>query len=738
MCGGMHQNRLKAKIDQGLRHQRAGRLDQAAKTYRQILSDDPRQPDALHLLGVIAQKMGNLEDAVELIAESLRLKPTNVSAMNNLAGVLHAQRRLPEALEFYDAAIEASPREAYLRCNRSNVLKDLGRFREAIEGYMSALELDPRSAPALSNLGIVYNECGEWEAAAVCYRRALALNPRSYEAHSNFGVLLREQGQLEEATKHLQQSIVLNPQSDAAFTNLGAALKDLGQATEAIACYCRALELNPRSHFAMNNLGTLLKDAGRFAEGTGCFEKAIALQPNFHLAHNNLGSALCELGRAREAAECFRRAIALKPAYHHAFSNLLFTLNYLGDTDRAALFAEHRRFDEFYGEPLRARIQPHANVPDPARRLRVGFVSGDLREHPVAAFIEPVFARHTAAAFEFFCYSNFPKRDAVTERLRSAVEHWRDVAGWSDEALADAIRQDGIDILVDLSGHTAHNRLLVFARKPAPIQVSMIGYMQTTGLSAMNYRVTDERLDPPGANDEFNTEKLIRLPAGAAPFQPPADCPPVNELPALTNGFVTYASFNNLAKVSPEAVRAWAKILLAQPDARLLLVGRAGNSLRADFAAQGIAADRVEVIDRLPLQDFLALHHRVDFLLDTFPYNGGTTTLLALWMGVPLVTLVGEGTVARTGASILQGVGLSRLVASNIEEYVNVAQAATADLPALADLRASLRGKLRPLLEDPTIFTGQLESAFRDIWQKWCANVDRLAKPASACSSAHA
>lgn len=718
----MHQSCLQNKIERGLRLQRAGDLDQAAKTYRQILSDDPRQPEALHLMGVLAHKLGNLEDAVELIAESLRHQPNNVSAISNLAGVLQAQHRLPEALDFYHAAIEASPSEAYLHCNRSNVLKDLGRFDEAITGYLHALHLDPESEAAYSNLGIVLKECGEIETAGNYYRRAIALNPKSHEAHSNLGVLLLEQGKCQEAAQHLELAVTLNPKSDAAFSNLGIAYKDLGRIVEAIGCYCRALELNPRSHFATNNLGSLLKDAGRFVEASGCFEKAIALQPDFHLAHNNLGSVLCELGRAHEAVACFRRALELKPSYHQAFSNLLFSLNYLGDTDRATLFAEHRRFDECYCEPLRPLIKPHTNQRHPDRLLRIGYVSGDLREHPVASFIEPVFARCTRADFEIFCYSNHPTRDAISERLRSQVEHWRDVAGWSDEALAEAIRHDRIDILVDLSGHTARNRLLVFARKPAPIQVSMIGYMQTTGLSTMDYRITDERLDPTGVTDAFSTEKLVRLLAGAATLEPPADCPEIGGLPALTNGHITFASFNNLAKVTPDVLSTWAKVMHAVPGSRLVAVGRAGSPVVRTLSELGIAEDRIEMLERQPLRDYLALHQRVDFFLDTFPYCGGTTTLLAMWMGIPFVTLAGETPTSRAGAGLLNGVGLgNELIAESEMEYVVKAVNAVSNLPQLAEWRATLRPRLAPLLDSGAGYVRELEFHFRAMWRDWCA-----------------
>ncbi len=708
-------------LEEGLRHHQAGRIEEAVKNYRQILSADPRQPDAMHLLGVIAQTVGRLDEALELISESLRINPSNISAMNNLAGVLKDQARYEDAAGFYEAAIEADPNSAYLHSNLGNVLQQLGRGDEAANCHRRALELDPQSYAAHCNLGAVLKEQGHLAEASEFYRAAIALNPQAHEAHVNLGVVFKEQAKFAEAEASFMQALAIQPESDAALTNLGATFKEQGRLPEAIGSLRLALRINPRSHFALLNLGNALKDAGDFVEAGECLRHAIALKPNWHLAHSNLGTVFNQLGQAEHAAECFRRALELKPDYHPAHSNLLFTLNYLPGTDRAALFAEHRRFDTQFCQGFPDLISLHQNTIEPERRLRIGFVSGDLREHSVAHFIAPVFTRHDAAAFEIFCYANQTVSDGVTTRLRETVEQWREVAGLSDEELADAIRRDRIDILVDLSGHTARNRLLVFARKPAPIQVSMIGYMQTTGLSAMDYRITDEHLDPTGVSDPFNTEKLIRLPAGAAAFQTPIDSPRVNELPALSNGHVTFASFNNLAKVSPAAVAAWAEILRRQPNAQLLVVGRAGNSLQSDFEKHGISADRLDFRDRLPMREFLELHHQVDFLLDTFPYNGGTTSLLALWMGVPMVTLAGEGTVSRTGAGILQGVGLSRLVASSVEEYVTLAVSETSGLAALATLRQSLRAKLLPSLEDPGIFTSQLEGAFRDIWRKWCA-----------------
>ena len=708
-------------IAEGLRHHQAGRLEEAAKNYRQILTEDPEQPDALHLLGVVAGSIGQLDEAVALISQSLRVNPSNVSAINNLAGVLKDQARFPEAIEFYEAAIAAAPSESYIHSNLGNALRDAGRLEEAATCHRRALALSPDSYAALSNLGSVLDAQGRLAEAVECFRRALQLNPDSHETHVNLGVTLKREGRLAEAEECLRRALDLQPRSDVALANLGSLMLQQGRVEEAFVTLELALSVNPRSVVALINMGNVLKDMGRFTAALECLEAAVQLAPRSHLAHNNLGTVLNELGRAAEAAECFRRTLALQPDYHWAHSNLLFTLQYLPGIDRADLFAEHRRYDEKYARALTDTAMPHRNAPDPNRRLRIGYVSGDLREHSVAFFIEPVLAAHDRAQFEVFCYANQVGNDTMTARLRALVPHWREVASLSDDALADRIRRDEIDILVDLSGHTARHRLLTFARKPAPIQVTMIGYMHTTGLSAMDYRITDVTLDPPGTSETFNTEELIRLPAGAATFRPPAACPPVNDLPALTSSGVTFGSFNNLAKVTPEVLATWAKILTALPGSRLLVVGRGGNAVKPAMEAHGIAAERIETIDRQPLRHFLALHHRVDLSLDTFPYNGGTTGLLAIWMGVPFITFDGGQTTGRAGGGLLRPIGLSQLIATDPEDYVEKAVQAASDLPRLAEWRRTLRDRIAPLLGGGEAYTCQLEAAFRDKWRTWCA-----------------
>lgn len=752
------------QLQEALSLQRAGRLEEAAKIYRAVLADDPQQPTALHLLGVVALDFGNLEDAIELISGSLRIDPNNVSAINNLAGVLKAQGRFEDAIEFYQAALALAPERDPIHNNLGNVLRESGRYEEAIGSYRQALALNPDSYEANLNLGVLLNDRGLPADAIHCFERALAINGQSVEARVNMGISWRAQRQWAQAEDCFTEALKLDLKCDAAHNNLGSLLNARGWGHEAIACYWRALEYNPKSHLALNNLGNALRDQGRLSEALACFEQSLKLQPDSalalnnrgnvlkdlgqlaeasesfeqslqrkpdsYLAYNNLGTVHNELGRAAEAAKCFRRAVELKADYHEAFSNLLLTLNYLPEVDREARFAEHRRFDAMYCEPLRGLIEPHANAPEPERRLRVGFVSGDLREHPVAFFIEPVFAKYNPERSELFCYANHLVDDAASTRLKNLVQHWEHVAWLDDNELAAMIRRDRIDILVDLSGHTARNRLLVFARKPAPIQVGMIGYMQTTGMRAMDYRITEERLDPTGLTERFNAEELIRLPHGAAPFCPPQDCPSVNALPALSNGYITFGSFNSLAKVTPDVVEAWARVLKAVPSSRFIAVGRTGNSLRLALESHGVAGERLEILDRLPMQEYLQLHYRVDFLLDTFPYSGGTTNLLALWMGLPFVTLAGASTAGSVGAGMLRGIGLAELVAEDVDLYVGAALHAVIDMARLAEWRQSLRSRLEPLIGDGSHYTRQLERAFRAMWQRWCSENDPLKLPA--------
>lgn len=696
-------------------------LEMTAEDCRQKLQANPDHAPALHRLGRLARETGQHEEAVALIFRSLEVNGENVAAIIDLAEILTEMGKNDEALDFYGAALEAAPHDAAIHVKVGVALARGGKVDAAEAALEKALKLNPQSAAAHGNLGWLHQLRGDLTEAIASYRQAKRLSPDSEQIMSNLGGCLVQSGQLEEAMGVLTRGITKFPRSAEAHSNLAAAYTGVGRKEDATRTAWKAVELNPRSSNALNNLGNALKAQGEYDQAIGCFSKAQQLDPHGFITYGNLGATLSEMGRSADALACLRKALELAPGNATTFSNYLLTLNYQPDVPRDTLFAEHQRFETQFAARLATSAAPHANDPQPERKLRIGYVSADLRDHPVAGFVEPMFATHSAENFEVYCYASHRVSDAVTERLRKYVPHWRNVAGLTDSELAERIRKDQIDILIDLSGHTAGNRLLAFARKPAPVQVSMIGYMQTTGLSAMDYRITDENMDPTGTTEAYSSEKLVRLAAGAATFRAPMDSPEVNELPALTNGYVTFASFNNLAKVTPEVIAAWAEILKTVPTSRLVVVGRSGAAVQQALTEAGVQPERLRMVERLPMQDYLKLHQEVDIMLDTFPYNGGTTTLLAAWMGVPYVTLAGTTPVARAGTNLLRGLGLSQLSATDPIGYVYRAVTAANDLPTLAKWRAGLREKLIPMLGDGTAHIRELEAAYRAMWRTWCA-----------------
>jgi predicted O-linked N-acetylglucosamine transferase (SPINDLY family) len=434
-----------------------------------------------------------------------------------------------------------------------------------------------------------------------------------------------------------------------------------------------------------------------------------------------------DMGRAREALEQFAVAMSLAPRNVVTHSTYLATLNYMGHLEPGAVFEAHRKFGERF-EPTVRRLPPAARPAgdDATRRpLRVGYLSPDLRTHAVAHFIEPVLAHHDRAAVESFCYHDSPIVDAVSRRLQSLAAHWTHAFGMSDDALAQRIQQDGIDILVDLAGHMGNERLLLLARKPASVQATWIGYPNTTGLTSIDFRITDALADPPGMTESLHTEQLVRLPECFSCYQPPADTPPVASLPALRNGFVTFGSFNNIAKMTPQVVQVWARILQRVPQARLTLKTKVLRSpsmqtlVRGAFAAHGVAGERLTLLGNdASVREHFDRCNAIDVALDPFPYNGTTTTLDALWMGVPVVSLAGRSHVGRVGVSQLSNLGLSELIARDEDDYVEIAARLAGDLPRLAALRSGLRERLRasPLMDAPR-FTRHLEAAYRSMWQ---------------------
>ena len=706
-----------------IQHHQNGRLQAAEQIYRQILAAEPQHADALHLLGLLAHQAGKPAEAAACYRRALDLKPNFAEGQVNLGIALQEQGQFDAAAACHRRALELKPDYADALGNLGVVLMEQGKLDEAAACWRRALELKPGYAQAHNNLGVVLKEQGRFAAAAACYRRALELEPGYAQAHNNLGVALKEQGKLDEAVACCRRALELNPRYAHAHNNLGVALKEQGNLDEAVACCRRALELEPDFVAAHNNLGNALKELGRLDEALACYRHALELNPDYAEAWNNLGNVLKDQAKLDEAVAAYRRALELDPRYTQAHSNLLFALQYCPEAAPAALFQAHAEYDRRHAAPLKA-VAKHETASGRRQRSRLGFVSADLGRHPVGYFLVRVLECLGPAGQETICYSDRVLKDDLTHRLQAAATLWRDAIGWSDEQLAEQIRADRIDVLFDLAGHTAHNRLLVFARRPAPLQVTWAGYVGTTGLQTIDYLLADRYEVPPGA-ERYYQERLLRMPDGYVCYDPPDYAPAVGPLPALNDGSVTFGCFNNPAKVTAQAVEVWSRILHRLPGARLVLKFKCWDDrglarrFTEMFAAHAIDPGRLEFLGYSPHAQLLAEYNRIDLALDPFPYSGGLTTCEALWMGVPVVTCPGETFAGRHSLSHLSNVGLTETIAQDLDDYVERAVSLAGDLPRLAALRTGLRPRMAasPLC-DGQRFVANLVSVLLKAWEQ--------------------
>ena len=648
-------------------HFEHGRADAAGAICEAILADAPDDAAALHLLGLVAGQNGDAARAIDLIGQAVRLDPA----------------------------------EGLYQLNLANALRVAGRTEDALPHYV----------------------------------RAAMLSPERYAAWLNLGQLRAERGEAKEAIAALRRALQVAPGNGAARLALASALLDAVKSSpdgatasaEAVSLLEAAWEETPEPSRAGFLLSKALANGSRWTEAVAHLEALTAAHPEIAELHNTLANCYSRLGRAVEAIREYRATFRLAPDFHHALTSVLGTLNAVPDVSREDVLAAHREWAESVAAPLYPGPRRFANSRDRERRLRVGYVSPDLRRHPVGTMFAPILERHDPARIETFCYYNYPRADLMTERMRRAAHHWRDIAALDDDAVARLVEQDGIDILVDLVGHTQHTRLPVFARKPAPVQVSWLGYFNTTGLATMDYFVTDPTSSPAGQDAGF-VEKLVRLPATRFCFEPPEYMPEVNALPAARHGCVTFACLNNIAKLNTGVLDLWARILKAVPDSRLLLQASAlGDPLfqrhfRAAAERHGIPSERIEFRRFVPVEQAALTYHEVDVALDPFPFCGGMTSLDALWMGVPVVTLPQAMIAGRQTASMLVNLAMPELIARDEADYVAIAVDLARDRNRLAAIRSGLRERFRnsPLVAYER-FTRDLEDAYRAMWHAWVA-----------------
>ncbi len=745
-------------ISQGMRHHQAGQLAEAERIYRQVLARDPQNAHVLHLLGTVALQVGNLPAAVELLSAAVQLQPRRAEFHANLAEAHRASGNLDEALAGNRQALALQPDNLLAQANLGFTLQQSGDVDAAAGCFENVLRATPNDVDILIALGELERGRGRHCRAEQCFRHVLAVAPHKARASVGLGLTYYQQRRLVEARQAFEAAIAAQPDFVDAHVNLGTVLRELHHPVDAERAYREAVRLHPRLSAAYFGLGALLDQCDRYGDALGCLLQAVKLDPKSADAHStlartylnldriddaiaaalvaieldprrasaycNLGNGYRALGRIDDAISAYRTALHIGPQDPYTYSNAVYTLNLRSRQTPDELFAEHCAWGELLADPLTRLAAAHGNDRSPGRRLRLGYVSAHFCNHAVNFFSEPLLAAHDHQQFELFCYSNGSRHDDANARIQSCADHWREIGPLGDDEAAQLIRDDQIDLLVDLSGHIAGHRLLVFARKPAPVQVTYLGYQNTTGMQAMDYRLTDDWSDPPGT-DAFYTEKLLRLPEAFFCYRPSPDAPPVGELPALASGHVTFGSFNNFAKVTPATLDAWAKILAGVLHSRLVILAHNAPSLHESllnrFAGQGIEPGRVHIVNRCPRPEYLTRIAAVDIALDPFPFNGHTTTCDALWQGVPVITLAGKNYASRFGSSAHNVLGLTEWIAASVEQYVETATALARDLNRLARLRGELRSRMAAsTLLDGATFARRVEAAYRAMWIDWC------------------
>jgi predicted O-linked N-acetylglucosamine transferase (SPINDLY family) len=699
-----------------------GQLDQAKIGYKKILKKRPNHVDALRRLGICEHQTNDSSSAERLLRRALLADPRSAEARCDLGIVLGALQRPDEALACFDDLIAMKPDFAEAHFHRGNLLLGLRRFTEALASFDEAIAIDPRHLNALNNRGNALHELGRFADAIACYDRVLTFQPACAPAIVNRGAAFKDLRQAEKAIAEFDLALAIDPNHIAAWVNRGETLLVLRRLDEALASFDGALSINPQIALAWLGRANILMLTGKLADSAAACERALAIEPNSPKALIQLGQYHALKSDAEAAIACFDRALALKPDEGAALSLRIFTMDFSVDGTFATHQAARSDWWRNVGSKISGnRLPQRENDRDPSRRIVLGYVSADFRQHSAAYTFRPVLMNHVKTNFEVICYSGSPTEDPVTASFRQLADRWRNVLQWSDDQLVDCIQADKVDILIDLSGHTEGNRLHVFARKPAPIQVTAWGHATGTGLSTIDYLFSDPVSVPPEVRDLF-AEQIYDLPCAITIEPPPAGLRS-SEPPVIANGFLTYGVFNRVSKFSNAAISVWARILQSDLTSRLLIKDHTLDNasvqtmLLEKFASHGIAPDRICLMGSTSREEHLATYRRVDICLDPFPQGGGVSSWEALHMGVPVVAKLGNAFPKRLAGAILSAIELSDWVAADDDQYVEIA------LRSTADRLRTIRHELPDLIDrrcGPTAYTGAVEQAYRTMWEKHC------------------
>jgi predicted O-linked N-acetylglucosamine transferase (SPINDLY family) len=702
---------------------RAGDYQRAANIYEQVLSSEPTNNEGLFMMGVIFSTMKQFDKAEKFIkAAASQNTALSFFQYKVLGDVLRSKGNTEEAIESYKRAISLKPDFVEGMGNLASMFLAAGRLDEAAHYNHKVLALNPDYVLGLYNMGAIYELQGKFDDALKYYERALSLKPDITLALSGMGRMLQRANKPDQALEYFKKSIKITPTAEA-FAHMGEILQETSRSEEAEEYYKTALSMKPNNTEYLNNLGGIYSRAERYKDAYLCYKQVLDLEPNNPGTLNNMASSLKAFSQMDEAIECHKKALKIRPAHAPTYTNLLLAMVYSSSVTAQELYDTAKEFGATVADPMLKNYK-FKNTVMPGRKLKIGYVSPDFRAHSVNYFFEPLLKDHNRNDFEIYGYSNVEKSDPVTVRLQNEFDVWRDISSLSDDEAADQIYKDQIDILVDLAGHTGRNRLLVFARKPAPVQATWLGYPATTGVKAIDYRIVDIYAEPEGLTEHLSVEKLWRMPEifccyGGHPKNPTViDHPPFED-----NRYITFGCFNNFAKVTDSVLALWSEILRQVPDARLLLeiagVDQFRNELMLRFERLGLPVDRLIVEQKRPENQYV-LYNRIDIALDPFPCNGGTTSMDTMWMGVPMITLAGNSFVSRMGVTILTNAGIPEFIAYTKEEYIKKAVDLASNREVLAKIREGMRARVEksPLMDQPR-FARNMEQAYKAMWQAW-------------------
>lgn len=700
-----------------------GRLDDAAICFHAAIKNKEDYAIAYDGLGVVLNSLDNHQEAEQNFRQATRFSPNFAKAHFNLGCILERTTRLDEAIISYKKAIELDPNFATAHLNLGNALTFQGQFCQVEACYREAIRINPNYTDAYFNLGSILTTLERLDEAKFCYETTIIKSPEYVAAHNNLGTVLHALGRYDEAIASFNTALQINPSYAEAYCNYGNALTAKEQRIDAERAYCKAIQLNPNLEHAHNNLANILNLMGRLDEAEVSCRNALKINPNFAEAYSNLGSVLGELGSLDEALFCWQNAIRIKPMNMLTYSYMLFPINYHPTKTSAEIFIYYQEFDKKFGSIYLKEPKKYTNSKNQDRPLKIGYVSADFKKHATQNFLQPLLANHDKKKFIIYAYTGTSIEDSVTATYKKYIDHWVQAYGLSDEALSNRIRIDEIDILVDLSGHSFGNRLGVFARKPAPVSITHLGYASTTGLSAIDYYLTDIHQAPVGS-EAFFSEKLWRVNSPCWVYRPAEDMGSISILPAKRNSYVTFGSLSRAIRLNDRVIKTWSEILRRVENSKLIVNSHNFSSdysqqlLLSKFSAHGISPNQLEIGYQSPAWVIL---QNIDISLDCFPHNSGTTLFESLYMGVPFITLASRPSVGRIGAMILEWLGYPEWITNTEEEYIIEVVNLANDLSALEGIRSELRKKMiaSPLM-DEIGYARKVEAAYYEMFIRWC------------------